>query len=216
MRVLIIGANGSIGKRLVEKLKGKNHEPIAMIRDEKQARYFQNIDVSTVIADLEMDFEHAFNQIDAVIFTAGSGPKTGADKTIIIDQEGAIESIELAKKYNIKRFMMVSAMRANNPKHANSIKHYLYAKHRADEHLKKSGLLYTIIRPGKLTDELGTGSVNLQEELSVRGEIPREDVASVITQLLTDFNTINISFDLISGQTPISELEIKGKCTFKN
>ena len=123
MRVLVIGANGKIGKQVVEKLAKTEHEPVAMVRDPKQVTQFENIGAKTIVADLEQNFEKAFDKIDAVIFTAGSGGHTGADKTIIIDQEGAIESIDLAKKYGVKRFMIVSSMGAGNPKEAKQIKH---------------------------------------------------------------------------------------------
>ncbi|HLR70387.1 MAG TPA: SDR family oxidoreductase [Pseudogracilibacillus sp.] len=206
MRILVIGANGVIGKKIVKQLKELNHEPVAMIRKEGQANYFKNLGVLTVKADLEKDFEHAFSNIDMVVFTAGSGSNTGADKTIIIDQEGAIESMKLAKKYKVKHYMIISAMRADDPKNATSIKHYLYAKHRADEYLKASGLTYTIIRPGLLTNNPGTGRVNLQEKLQVRGEIPREDVASVVTHLIMNPRAKNKTFEVLEGNIPISKL----------
>lgn len=206
MRVLVIGANGKLGRLIVEKLKSTSFESVAMIRKKEQAKYFENLGVHSIVADLEEDFEHVFHDIDAVVFSAGSGSHTGPDKTIIVDQEGAIESIELAKKHGVKRYIMVSALRADNPKQATSIKHYLYAKHRADEYLKSSGLTYTIIRPGLLTNDPGTGRVNLQEKLQTRGKIPREDVASVVVHLLNNPEAKNKTFELIEGETPISTL----------
>ncbi len=206
MRVLVIGANGAIGKQVVRKLKEAEHEPVAMVRSTEQVGQFDNIGAKTVVADLEQNFEQAFDQVDAVIFAAGSGGHTGADKTIIIDQEGAIESTDLAKKFNVKRFMIVSSMGAGNPKEAKQIKHYQYAKHRADTHLQQSGLNYTILRPGRLTNDVGTGKVNLQKHILERGTIPREDVASTLVHLLTDPKAENQVFDLLEGETPVEDV----------
>lgn len=206
MRVLVIGANGAIGKQVVGKLMDTSHEPVAMVRKTDQLVYFENLGAKTVLADLEKNFEKAFHHIDAVVFAAGSGGHTGADKTTIIDQEGAIESVDLAKRFGVQRFMMLSSMGAGNPKQATQIKHYLYAKHRADEHLIHSGLNYTIVRPGGLTNEVGTGKVNLQEHISERGTVSREDVAAVLVQLLAVPKSGNRIFDLLEGQTPVTEL----------
>ncbi|MFC7322054.1 SDR family oxidoreductase [Halobacillus campisalis] len=207
MRVLVIGANGKVGKHIVDKLKSADHDPVAMVRDPDQVPQFEEKGVDTVLGNLEKDFESAFYKIDAVIFAAGSGPDTGADKTILIDQEGAIKSIERAKHFGIQRFVMLSSMLADRPESGPSgMKHYLYAKHRADEHLKQSGLDYTIVRPGGLTNEPGTGCVMLQENMNNFGEIPREDVAETIAHLISVPKAENKSFDLISGSDPIKEL----------
>lgn len=206
MRVLVIGANGGIGKQAVEKLLESDHEPVAMVRKTDQIPQFEELGAQTVLADLEEDFEKAFHNIDAVIFAAGSGPHTGADKTIVIDQEGAIESVDLAKRHGIKRFIMLSSIGADHPKGTGQMKHYLYAKHRADEYLKKTGLNYTIVRPGRLTDDPGTGKVNLQEKLSDIGNIPREDVAAVLVYLLSVPRAENQIFELVEGNTELSEV----------
>lgn len=206
MRVLIIGANGQIGKQVAVQLKDIGQEPVAMIRKEEQKSFFESKNIETIIGDLEYDFNHAFRNIDSVLFVAGSGGNTGADKTIIIDQEGAIESQELAKKHGVKRFVLLSSMRADNPKAANEIKHYLYAKHRADVHLQESGLDYTILRPGALTNDSATGKVNLHEGKPTMGSVPRADVAHVLVELLNSPETKGKVFNLIEGETPISSM----------
>ncbi|MFC7063672.1 SDR family oxidoreductase [Halobacillus seohaensis] len=207
MRVLVIGANGKVGKHIVSKLHKSEHEPVAMVRDPDQVPQFEEMGISSVLGNLEKDFESAFYKIDAVIFAAGSGPDTGADKTILIDQEGAIKSVERAKHFGVHRFVMLSSMAADRPEAGPSgLKHYLYAKHRADEFLKQSGLNYTIVRPGGLTDEPGTGLVKLQEHMNKFGEIPREDVADSIVHLLSVPKAEFKSYDLISGDQSINEL----------
>ncbi|UOR10332.1 SDR family oxidoreductase [Halobacillus amylolyticus] len=206
MRVLVIGANGQVGKYVIDKLNDSGHEPVAMVRDTDQVPQFEDKGIRSVIGDLEKDFESAFYNIEAVIFAAGSGPHTGADKTILIDQEGAIRAIERAKHFGIKRFVMLSSMAADRPESgAEAMKHYLYAKHRADEYLKQSGLDYTIVRPGRLTNDRGNGKIKIQEHINSYGEIPREDVAETLSFLISGAKAENKAYDLLSGDQRIHE-----------
>lgn len=131
--------------------------------------------------------------------------KTGADQTLLIDLDGAVKTIEAAENLGINRFIMVSAFQANNRENWNeAIKPYYVAKHYADRALLQSSLTYTIIRPGGLVNEPGTGHVAAAEELE-RGTIAREDVAQTILSSLIEENTYNRSFDLITGDTPIPQ-----------
>lgn len=206
MKVLVVGANGQIGHQVVEKLKDKGHDPVAMVRKEEQKEKFEEKGIETVLGDLQKDFSHAFEGVDTVVFAAGSGGNTGADMTIIIDQEGAIESMENAKDAGVDHFIIVSSMGADAPKEHDEIKHYLYAKHRADEHLKASGLNYTIIRPGMLENDAGTGKVSLSEENQEFGSVQREDVASVIVEAVDANKAENKVYTLLEGDTPVEEL----------
>ncbi|WP_020007607.1 SDR family oxidoreductase [Salinicoccus albus] len=206
MRVLVIGANGQIGNQAVDKLKEQGHDPVAMIRKEDQQGQFKDNGIETILADLEKDFSHAFENVDAVVFSAGSGGSTGPEKTIVIDQEGAIEAVDHAKEAGIKHFTIVSSMGTDNPKDADSkIKHYMHAKRRADEYLKASGLDYTIIRPGMLQNEAGTGKVSLTEDKPEFGNVPREDVASVLAHVIDTNQPQNKVYNLIEGNTPIED-----------
>ncbi|WP_173917774.1 SDR family oxidoreductase [Halobacillus sp. Marseille-Q1614] len=207
MRVLVIGANGKVGKHIVSKLKETGHEPVAMVRDTDQVPFFEEQGAATVLGNLENEIDQAFYNIDAVIFAAGSGPDTGADKTILIDQEGAIKAVEKAKQFGVQRFVMLSSMAADRPESApTGIRHYLFAKHRADEHLKQAGLNYTIVRPGALTNDEGTGRVTLKEHVNNFGEISREDVAATIVRLLTVPGAEQKSYDLVSGDQAIEDI----------
>ena len=206
MKVLVVGANGQIGHQVVEKLKDKGHDPVAMVRKEEQTKQFEDKGIDTVLGDLEKDFSHAFEGVDTVVFAAGSGGSTGPDMTIVIDQEGAIETVDNAKNAGVKHFVIVSSMGADAPKEAENIKHYMYAKHRADEHLKASGLDYTIIRPGMLQNDGGTGKVSLSEDNQDFGNVQREDVASVIVQAVDTNKAENKVYTLLEGDTPIEDL----------
>ncbi|MFJ7746782.1 SDR family oxidoreductase [Peribacillus sp. NPDC097295] len=209
MKVFVVGANGQIGKHLVTLLKeSKEHSVRAMIRKEEQKKVFEDIGVESVVVSLTGTVEEiakAANGCDAIVFAAGSGGSTGADQTLLVDLDGAVKTIEAAESLKVKRFIMVSAFQANNRENwSDAIKPYYVAKHYADRALLHSDLTYTIIRPGGLVNEPGTGKVTAAEKLE-RGSIPREDVAETILASLTEEHTYNRSFDLISGETPIAD-----------
>jgi len=208
MKIFVVGANGQIGKQLVNLISGSDEHTVrAMVRKEEQAMAFNKLGVETVIASLEDPVEEiseAAKGCDAIVFTAGSGGHTGYDKTLLIDLDGAGKTVEAAETLGIKRFVMVSAIQAHNRKNWNEqIKPYYVAKHYADKILQASGLTYTIIRPGGLLNEPGTGKITAGENLK-RGSIPREDVAKTILLSLTEEHTFNRSFDLITGVVPIN------------
>ncbi|RDW22449.1 NAD(P)-dependent oxidoreductase [Oceanobacillus arenosus] len=210
MKVLLIGANGQIGKHLVRQLQeSEEHSLKAMVRREEQAEALKESGVNAVVANLEGSVEEIAGAVegsDAVIFTAGSGGNTGADKTILVDLDGAIKSIEAAEKVGAERFIIVSAIGADKrDSWADSpIKPYMAAKHYADEALVASALNYTIVRPGGLLNEPGTEKVSIAESLP-GGSVPREDVASTIVAALNEEKTYRQSFDLLSGDTPIAD-----------
>ncbi|WP_034761438.1 SDR family oxidoreductase [Rossellomorea vietnamensis] len=208
MNVAVVGANGQIGKQVVGFLKEDGHTPRAIVRKEEQVQSFEQEGVEAALVDLEGTVEQISNGLkgaDAVVFSAGSGGSTGSDKTLLIDLDGAVKTMEAAKEAGIERFIIVSALQAHHRENWNdSLKPYYVAKHFADRALEDSGLTYTIIRPGGLLNEEGTGKVSAAENLE-RESIPREDVARTIVASLTEESTFNKGFDLISGSTGIGE-----------
>lgn len=207
MHVFIAGANGHIGQYLLQEMADSDHEARALIRHPDQGPELQQLGATeTVLGDLEQDCSEAMKGCDAVIFTAGSGPHTGPDKTIDVDQDGAIRLVDTARKLGIKRFIIVSSMRAEEPeKGPEKLRHYLQAKHNADEHLKNSGLDYTIVRPGQLTNDEGTGKVAISLRQAEFGKIPRQDVARVLLAVLDSEATINRVFDVVSGDKTVPD-----------
>ncbi|MBD1373824.1 SDR family oxidoreductase [Hazenella sp. IB182357] len=207
MNVLVIGANGKIGRMVSAFLAEKNDVVHAMIRDKNQAKYFHELGIDTIVADLEKDFSHACEGMDAIIFTAGSGAHTGPDKTLLIDRDGAIKAIDEATKRGINRFVLVSSLRAEQPEAGpESLQLYLQAKRDADIHLQASSLDYTIIRPGTLSDDSGTGKVSIADHLAYQPQpIPRIDVAHTIVETLKQKNTYRRTFDLLPGNQTISD-----------
>ncbi|WP_419882097.1 SDR family oxidoreductase [Peribacillus sp. B-H-3] len=208
MKVLIVGANGHTGRIAAEILsRDSEHQAYAMIRSQEQQNDMEGLGAIPVIADLEQEVDHALKDMDAVIFAAGSGSKTGPEKTISVDRDGAIKVVDAAKKAGIKRFVMLSSMGSDYPEQgAKEMQNYYQAKHDADEHLKSSGLSYSIVRPGALSFDDPTGKIVAQEKLeSHKGSITRGDVAQVLVHSLTAARTLNKSFEILNGNVPIEE-----------
>jgi len=209
MKVFLIGANGQIGRLIVDLLKNsEEHTLTVMVRNEEQAKALRDAGVEAVVGDLEGlvdQLAHVIEGSDAVIFSAGSGGQTGYDKTLLVDLDGAVKSMEAAEKAGTERFVIVSALQAHHRENWNeAIKPYYVAKHYADRALVASHLNYTIVRPGGLLNEPGTGKVRVAENVQ-RGSIPREDVARVVVASITEEKTFRRAFDLTSGDTPIEE-----------
>jgi uncharacterized protein YbjT (DUF2867 family) len=173
-----------------------------MVRKEEQLAYFEAKNIETVLADLEGNLSAVFNKpIDKVIFAAGSGGKN----VVGVDQEGAKKLIDASNKANIKKFVMLSSMGADKPEEATQLKEYLKAKHNADEYLKNSGLNYSIVRPGSLTNEAPLMTIELEIKLDKHGEISREDVAQTLVQVLDETIANNATFEIIKGDILIGK-----------
>ncbi|PAE27211.1 sugar epimerase [Paenibacillus sp. 7884-2] len=212
MKVLVIGANGQIGKHLVRLLQeSEEHTVTALVRKEEQAKELEASGVDAILANLEDSVDTLTQAViesgaEAIIFSAGSGGSTGPDKTLLIDLDGAVKSMEAAERAGVSRFVLVSAIQAHNRESwADSpIKPYMVAKHYADKELEASSLNYTIVRPGNLLNEPAVDKVSAAENLE-RGGIPREDVAKVLIAALTEEATYRKSFDLVSGESEIAD-----------
>jgi uncharacterized protein YbjT (DUF2867 family) len=147
----------------------------------------------------------AVDKVDGVVFAAGAGPGSGAERKWTMDYGGAVKLIGAAKRNGIARYVIVSSMGADPDAPGDDVfAIYLRAKGKADADLRESGLEYTIVRPGGLTNDAGTGRVQLGENLD-SGRIPRDDVAAVLADVLPARNTIGKSFDLLSGDVPVGE-----------
>lgn len=207
MTTLVIGANGQIGRQFCE-LANAAGEPIkAMIRDTAQQPWFAEREIETVISDLEGDFRHAFEGCDQVIFTAGSGPHTGPDKTLLIDLYAAIRAVDIAREQGIERFLMVSAMRAENPMEApEKLRPYMSAKFAADAHLRASGVPHVILKPGRLTDEAASERVATSlEETGGENQVSRANVAHALLHLLKAREMVDREFVLLDGEREVGE-----------
>jgi uncharacterized protein YbjT (DUF2867 family) len=142
---------------------------------------------------------------DAVVFAAGAGPGSGPARKRTVDLGGAVKLADAAKALSVRRYVMVSSIGAENPAGGGAMQPYLEAKAEADAYVVASGLDYTIVRPGSLTDDPGTGLVTVTRTLGNRGRVSRDDVAAVLAACLSTPATIGVTFELFAGETPISE-----------
>lgn len=204
MEITIVGGHGSIAMLMHPMLIESGHQVRGIIRKKEQADDLRKVGAEPVICDIEEadDISEAVGDVDAVVFAAGAGPGSGAERKWSVDRDGAIKLIEAAKNNGINRYVMISAMGVDNPRGNEVFRAYLNAKAEADEALRNSGLDYTIVKPGRLTEESGAGKVKIGRDLP-SGEIPREDVARVLTEVLETPETAGYQFDLTSGDTPI-------------
>lgn len=198
--VLVVGANGTTGKKVVHQLaESDNYSPVAMVRKEEQVGQFKDKGIKTVLADLEKDVSHTGNNIDKIVFAAGSKGKN----LKAVDLEGAKKMVEVGRKADIKKFVMLSTMGADQPDSVPSLKDYLIAKQKADDFLKASLLPYSIVRPGALTDEAGTGKIRAQKSLGEQGSIARDDVAKALVASLNNDVARDTTYEILSGSDHI-------------
>lgn len=203
MRVLVVGANGNTGTRVVHLLKQGGHEPRAMIRHGDHKPKFDAMEAETVRGDLEGDVGDAADGCDAVVFAAGSGSRTPPETTVAVDQQGAVRMIDAALAAGVRRFVMLSAQGADPESHGHRLSHYLRAKGIADRHLRDSGLPFTIVRPGRLTNRPAAEAIEVDRELGHDGDISRDDLAEVLVACLDLPNTEGKTFEVLTGETPI-------------
>ena len=210
MEVAIAGGHGKIGLLLGKALVERGDRVLGLIRNSAQAADLEAVGIEPVVCDLERDdagvVAVAVSGSDAVVFAAGAGPGSGAERKRTMDLGGALTLIEAARAAGIGRYVMVSAMGAGNPppEGGDVFGEYLRAKAEADRALVESGLDHTIVRPGSLTDEPATGLISTGTDLG-RGEVSRADVAATLAVVLAAENAVGRTFELLAGETPIDD-----------
>ena len=206
MDVLVLGGHGKIARRLLRRLADAGHAARGVIRDPAQADAISQAGASPIVFDLEHDrgLSRHLDGADAAVFAAGAGPGSGPDRKRTVDLGGAVGLIEACREAGVSRYVMVSAIGVGRPgQYPAAMEPYYEAKREADEALLRSGLEYTIVRPGRLTDDPGSGLVEVGAPLTGSGEIPRDDVAATLHAVLETPASAGLSFDLIGGATPI-------------
>lgn len=208
-RIAIVGGHGKVALQLIPILTGRGHTVVPLARKQQQLLDLAAMGTQPRELDIEnsteADFAAAFEGCDAVVFTAGGGPDGNIERKRTVDLEGATKSIAGAKAAGISRFVQVSAIGVDNdpPEDATPVwRAYVEAKRDADVALRDSGLEWTIIRPGGLTDSAATGRVLLAPSVE-RGEVSRADVAHVVADCLDRPDTAGAQWELVSGDTPI-------------
>jgi len=207
VNVVVAGGHGQIALHLLRMLAERGDGAYGLVRDPDHAAELERIGARAVICDLEEQENLAtcVADADAVVFAAGAGPDSGPERKRTVDLGGAVELVDAARVTGIRRYVMVSAMGASDPDAGGEkMRPYLEAKAEADQVLARSGLDFTIVRPGLLTDDPATGRVAAGPEVE-RGEIPRQDVAAVLLATLDHADAIGKMFNLIGGETPIED-----------
>jgi uncharacterized protein YbjT (DUF2867 family) len=210
MRVAIAGGHGQIALRLARILSQRGDEVVALIRNSNHADDVRQAGAEPAMVDLEHasddEVAQAIAGSDAVVFAAGAGPGSGPARKETMDYGGAVKLIAAAKQAGTSRYVIVSSMGANpNARGDDTFSVYLRAKGRADDAVRASGLDATVVRPGGLTNDAGSGRVNLGDRLPRGGQVTRDDVAAVLAAVLDSPNTIGRTVDLIGGDTPVAE-----------
>lgn len=209
--IAVVGGNGQIARHLHPLLVNAGHTPLALVRTQAYAPDLEALGAQVRVLDIEAstphDYARAFAGADAVVFAAGGGPDGNIERKRTVDLGGSLGSIAGAKQAGISRFVQISAISVDEPVTADAgdvWKAYVEAKRDADKALRGSGLDWTIIRPGRLTDDPPRGTVDLAEHLE-RGEVTRGDVAAVVTAVLDDERTVGAQWELVEGDLPVVE-----------
>ena len=209
--IAIVGGNGKIARHVIVQLAAGGHQPVALVRNPAYKNDLEELGAQVRMLDIEQDdvdhFAAAFADCDAVVFSAGGGPDGNIDRKRTVDLGGSLKSIEAAQQAGIDRFVQISAINFDSPvpDDAEPVwKAYVEAKRDADIALRDSGLDWTILRPGRLTNGDGTGRVALGEDIG-HGEIPRADVAAVVVAVLDNPRSIGRQWNLVGGQSPVDE-----------
>jgi len=215
-RVAVIGAHGKIGQRILHLLYDAGHESIGVVRNPDHAEDIIRLGSEPLVLDLEAssaeEFAAALAGVDALVFTAGAGPDSGVERKRTVDLGASVLSQEAAAAAGIRRFVQISAMGVDTPLAEDtdeSWRAYVEAKRDADTALRASGLDWTILRPGALTSDDGTGRITLGASVE-RGSIPREDVAATVLAVLAEPSSIGATWEIVSGEQPIEEAVSRG------
>jgi uncharacterized protein YbjT (DUF2867 family) len=205
--IVIAGGHGKIALRLARLLSARGDTVRSLIRNPGHAAGVHATGAEPFVADMEeLDSLAEFVEgADGVVFAAGAGPGSGPERKRTVDLGAAVKLLDAAQATGARRYLMVSSIGAGDPSSASgSMRPYIEAKAQADAALSASDLDWTIVRPGMLTDDDGTGLVWVGEQ-ERRAAITRDDVAAVLAACLDEPRTVRKTFVLLQGETPIAE-----------
>jgi uncharacterized protein YbjT (DUF2867 family) len=212
MRVVIAGGHGQIALLLERALTEHGDRAVGLVRNPDHVADVRATGAEAVVLDLEQasvdDVASALRGADAVVFAAGGGPGSGAARKETVDKGAAVLLADAAQSAGVRRYLMVSAMGTDeaDPTSDDIFQVYLRAKQAADDDLRSRDLDWTVVKPGRLTNDPGTGRVRVGAPGTIEyGEIPRDDVAAVLMALLESSGGRRTTFDLVGGDTPVDE-----------
>ncbi|MFF8956264.1 SDR family oxidoreductase [Streptomyces sp. NPDC014894] len=209
MRIVIAGGHGQIALRLERLLSAGGHHVVGVVRDPGQSQDLRDAGAEPVVLDLESasvdEVAEALRGADAAVFAAGAGPGSGVARKDTVDRGAAVLFADAAERAGVRRYLVVSSMGADARHEGDEVfDAYLRAKGAADDDVRsRSGLDWTVLRPGGLTNDAGTGLVRLKASTG-RGPVPRDDVAAVLAELLETPATAGLTLELIGGSVPVA------------
>ena len=210
MKIVIAGGHGQVGLRLGALLAGRGDHPVGLIRAAEQSGDLEAAGVEPLVLDLVAatpeQLTEALQGADAVVFSAGAGGRGGVEATNAIDGEAAVKLVDATAAAGVRRFVMVSVfMDAGRGRGLpDTFENYMRVKRDSDVHLAAADLDWTILRPGTLTDEPGTGRVCLGPAIA-QGAVRRDDVAAVLAEVLHAPGTVHQILELTEGDTPVGD-----------
>jgi uncharacterized protein YbjT (DUF2867 family) len=209
MDIVIAGAHGKIARRLARLLVARGDSVRGLIRNRDHAEDLRDDGSEPVLLDLEAaepeQVAEAVAGADAVIFAAGAGPGSGPERKLTVDRDGAIKLLEGARAADVPRYVMISSVGAEDPPDDDDVfSVYLHAKADADRALTASDRDWTVVRPGFLSDDTGTGRVRIQTD-PIRDRVPRDDVAAVLAAVLAEPRSARLTIYVVGGEDPIEQ-----------
>lgn len=209
---MIAGGHGKIALHLEQRLAANGDEAVGIIRNSDHTADLRAVSAEPAVLNLEDatvdEVAAVLDGADAAVFAAGAGPGSGAPRKETVDRDAAVLFADAAERAGVRRFVQVSAMGTDGPFDEETLGEvfavYLRAKATAEEDLRRRDLDWTILRPGRLTDDEATDMVQLGDSVP-RGDIPRDDVAAVLVALLSDDLAFGCTLELTTGNTPVTE-----------
>lgn len=210
MRIVIAGGHGQVAQRLARLLSARGDVAVGLIRNPDQADDVRATGAQPFVLDLEATPAESLATVlagaDAAVFAAGAGAGSGVDRKQTVDRDAAVLLADAAERAGVRRFLVVSSMGADAEATNDDpvFQAYLRAKGAADDAVRaRTTLDWTILRPGSLTNDAGTGRVRISAGSTGRGTVPRDDVAAVLVELLETPATAGLTLELVSGDTEI-------------
>jgi uncharacterized protein YbjT (DUF2867 family) len=209
MRIVIAGGHGQIARHFGRLVTETGHHPVGMIRAPEQIPDLQEDGIEPAMIDLEKtsveEMEEIVRGADVVVFAAGGGPDGNAKRKETVDKGAAIMLADAAEATGVRRYVMISAMGTDqaDPDSDEIFQIYLRAKQAADDYVRGRDLDWTIVKPGRLTDDVPSGLVQVGD--LERGSVTRGDVAHLVAEVIESDNTIGKTFDVLNGEVPIKE-----------
>jgi uncharacterized protein YbjT (DUF2867 family) len=209
MEIVIAGAHGKVARRLARLLVARADRVRGLIRDPDHADDLRADGSEPVLLDLEAvgpdEVTKAVAGAEAVVFAAGAGPGSGAERKLTVDRDGAIKLLEAARAADVSRYVIISSVGAEDPPDDDDVfSVYLRAKADADAALAASDREWTIVRPGFLTDDPGTGRVRIQTD-PIRDQVTRDDVAAVLAAVLAEPRSARLTIYVVGGDDPVEQ-----------